>query len=240
MTFLTFDFQRGDKFRFTFFALVEVHHIHIKEPFCLIKTFFSKATPTQHPTATFFLQSELNRQKHLQSHKKSESMTQENPLTHNRETKIFNLLCNVSLILMTMITDAFSQVFTNITKEMVEAISSSFGAPQDTSKSLDDLEKKFPEQLRKELISMKTDLQKQFDEKKENISTLLSNPQFDTGLAIIDRVSLPLPKLTEDLDERSLLGYLALLQTEDPQVSSMFTELFEWMNTLPKFDKKEE
>jgi hypothetical protein len=167
-------------------------------------------------------------------------MTQEDPLTNDRETQIFNLLCNVSLILMTMITDAFSQVFTNITKEMVTAISSSFGAPQDTSKNLDDLEKEFPEQLRKELMSMKTDLQKQFNEKKENISMLLTDPRFDNGLALIERVSLPLPKLTEDLDERSLLGYLALLQTEDPQVSAMFTELFEWMNTLPKFDKKEE
>jgi hypothetical protein len=158
----------------------------------------------------------------------------------DRETKILNLLCNTSLILMTMITEAFSQVFANLTKEMVNAFSNSVGAPQDTSKNLDDLEKNLPDKLRKELMTMKSDLQKQLKEKKQDLGSLLADPCFDTGIAIVERVSLSLPKLTQDLDERALLGYLALLQTEDPQVSAMFKDLFEWMNTLPKLGKKEE
>ncbi|MCX6671266.1 MAG: hypothetical protein NTX92_05050, partial [Euryarchaeota archaeon] len=88
---------------------------------------------------------------------------------YDRETKILNLLCNTSLVLMTMITEAFSQVFTNLTKEMVSAFATSLGAPQDTSGSIDDLQKNLPDALRKELMTMKKDLQKQLNEKRQDL-----------------------------------------------------------------------
>jgi hypothetical protein len=157
----------------------------------------------------------------------------------DRETKILNLLCNTSLVLMTMITEAFSQVFTNLTKEMVTAFTTSFGAPQDTSRNIDDLQKNLPDTLRKELMIMKKDLQKQLNEKRQDLGPLLSDPRFDTGITIAERITLPLPLLTQDLDERSLFSYLVLLQTNDPQITTMFKELFEWMNTLPQPEKKE-
>lgn len=158
----------------------------------------------------------------------------------DRETKILNLLCNTSLVLMTMLTEAVSQVFTSITKEMVTALSTGMGSSQDVSASLNDLEKNIPEKLRAELMTMKNDLQKQLNEKKQELSGLLSDPRFDEGIAIAERASVSLPKLTQDLDERALFGYLTLLQAEDPPVSAMFKDLFEWMNSLPKFEKKEE
>ncbi len=248
MTFLSLDFLRRDKFRFAFFAFVKVHHVTIKEPLLLIKTFFSKkGKPQSHTTASF--QSILKRRKHYDIEKNGDHVTKKNTTQPNtpaekkdddRETKILNLLCNTSLILMTMITEAVSQVFTNLTKEMVTALSASFDAPQDTSGTLDELEKNLPDTLRKELMTMKSDLQKQLNEKKQDLGSLLADPRFDTGIAIVERVSLPFPKLTTDLDERSLFGYLALLQTENPQVTAMFKELFEWMNTLPHLGKKEE
>ncbi len=139
---------------------------------------------------------------------------------------------------MTMITEAFSQVFTTLTKEMANAFTTSFNAPQDTTKTLDDLEKNLPAELRKELMTMKIDLQKQLKEKRKELGPFLSDPRFDTGIAIVERTSLPLPKLTEELDERSLFGYLTFLQTQHPQVTAMFKELFEWMNTLPQPDKE--
>lgn len=158
----------------------------------------------------------------------------------DRETKILNLLCNTSLVLMTMLTEAVSQVFTSITKEMVTALSTGMGSSQDVSANLNDLEKNIPEKLRAELMTMKNDLQKQLNEKKQELSGLLSDRRFDEGIAIAERASVSLPRLTQDLDERALFGYLALLQAEDPAVSAMFKDLFEWMNSLPKFDKKEE
>ena len=156
----------------------------------------------------------------------------------DRETKILNLLCNTSLILMSMITEAFSQVFTTLTKEMANAFTAGFSASQDTTKTLDDLEKNLPADLRRELMTMKTDLQKQLNEKRKELGPFLSDPRFDTGIAIAEQTSFPLPKLTEELDERSLFGYLTLLQTQNPQATAMFKELFEWMNTLPQPDKE--
>jgi hypothetical protein len=157
----------------------------------------------------------------------------------DRETKILNLLCNTSLVLMTMITEAFSQVFTTLTKEMVTAFTTSFGAPQNTSGNIDDLQKNLPDTIRKELMTLKKDLQKQLNEKRQDFGPLLSDPRFDTGITIAERITLPLPLLTQDLDERSLFSYLVLLQINDPQITTMFKELVEWMNTLPQPEKKE-
>jgi len=157
---------------------------------------------------------------------------------NDREGKILNLLCNTSLVLMTMLTEAVSQMFTTIGKGMMDALSTCVGGSANASIDLDDLEKQIPEKLRTELMTMKKDLQQQFYAKKHEIGTFLADPRFDTGIGIVERTQLPLPKLTEDLDERSLFAYLALLQTEDAKVSAMFKELFEWMNSLPQLGKK--
>jgi hypothetical protein len=57
----------------------------------------------------------------------------------DRETKILNLLCNISLLLMMLITEAFSEIFTNISKEMITAITTSLGSAEDSTKNIEDL-----------------------------------------------------------------------------------------------------
>jgi hypothetical protein len=157
----------------------------------------------------------------------------------DRETKIINVLCNTSLVLMAMLTEAISTVFTTLSKEMITALSTSFGGGDDAMKNRDDLDKQIPEQLRKELMTMKQDFSKQLHEKRQELGPLLADPRFDTGIAIVERSSVSLPKLTQELDERSLFGYLALLLADDPSVTTLFKELFEWMNTLPQPEKTE-
>jgi hypothetical protein len=147
---------------------------------------------------------------------------------HDRETKILNLICNTSLLLMALVTEAFSEMFTNLSKEMITALTTSLGAT-------DSLQEKLPQHLREELIAMKKDLSKQLTEKREEITPLLADTRFDTGITIVERTPLPLlPPLTQDLDERSLLSYLILLQTNDPHFTRMFQELLEWMKTIPQ------
>ena len=157
----------------------------------------------------------------------------------DRETKILNVLCNTSLLLMAALTEAFSEVFTNLSKEMMKAFTANLDPGKDHTKSIDDLHTQLPKHLREELIAMKADLTKQLSEKKQELGPLLSDPRFDHGITIVERIRLPLPKLTEDLDERSLLSYLALLQAQDPRFTPMFQELLEWMKALPQpSDKK--
>jgi hypothetical protein len=80
---------------------------------------------------------------------------------------------------------------------------------------------------------MKTDITTQLHEKKEKLGTILVDPRFDDGITIVERYKFGLPALTQDLDERSLLGYIALLQANDPRFTTMFQELLEWMKNLP-------
>jgi hypothetical protein len=83
-------------------------------------------------------------------------------------------------------------------------------------------------------MTMKNDLIKQLTEKRKELGSLLEDPRFDIGITIVERTPLPLPQLTQDLDERFFLSYLVLLQTNDPRFSTMFQELLEWMKTIPQ------
>jgi hypothetical protein len=157
----------------------------------------------------------------------------------DRETKILNVLCNTSILVMTMMTDAFSEIFTTLSKEMMTTVATSLGAPEESTKKINALHQQIPDDLRKELMTMKNDLQKQLHEKKLELGSFLKDPLFDKGVSIAEQTTLPLPKLTTDLDEVSLFGYLTLLKTNDAQATTLFQQLFEWMNSLPQPEKKE-
>ena len=131
-----------------------------------------------------------------------------------------------------------------LSKEMITALSTGLGAPEDSKKEIqnttDDMERKIPQELRKQLNEMKTDITKQMNEKKEQILPLLADRRFDEGIAIAERYEFGLPRLTTDLDERSLLGYIALLQENNEQFTKMFQELLEWMKNLPQQETTKE
>lgn len=137
-----------------------------------------------------------------------------------------------------MMTEALTTVFTKLSKEMITALSTGFGAPEESKKGIqettDNMEREIPIELRKQLHEMKTDISKQMNEKKEQIIPLLADKRFDEGIAIVKRYEFGLPRLTSDLDERSLLGYIALLQEENEKFTKMFQELLEWMKNLPQ------
>lgn len=138
-----------------------------------------------------------------------------------------------------MMTDAFSEIFTTLSKEMMNAVATGLGAPEESTKKIDALHQQIPDDLKKELMTMKNDFQKHLHEKKQELGPFLKDPVFDKGVLIAEQTTLPLPKLTADLDEISLFGYLTLLKTNDPQATTLFQQLFEWMNSLPQPEKKE-
>jgi len=158
--------------------------------------------------------------------------------TPAREAKILNVICNTSLLLMSAVTEAFSEMFTKLSKEMITAITTSLGnsedATQDINKKTDSLQKELPQQMREQLLAMKTDITTQLREKKEKLGPILADPRFDDGITIVERYTFGLPALTQDLDERSLLGYIALLQVNDQRFTTMFQKLLEWMKNLPQ------
>lgn len=171
---------------------------------------------------------------HLPKKKEKPSNRRAGKNYDDRETKILNVICNTSLLFMVAITEAFSEAFVNLSKEMMTALTANLDPGKNHTKSIDDLHVQLPKHLREEIITMKGDLTKQLSEKKQELGPLLADPRFDAGIDIVERNPLPLPKLTQNLDERSLLGYLALLQAQDPRFTSMFQELLAWMKTLPQ------
>jgi hypothetical protein len=135
-------------------------------------------------------------------------------------------------------TEAFTDIFTKLSKEMITAISTGLGAPKDALKEIhgetDNRQKEFSKQMRQQLLEVKTDITTQLKEKKEKLASIIADKRFDEGIAIVERYKFSLPQLSCDLDERSFFGYITLLQENDEQFNKMFQELLEWMKNLPQ------
>jgi hypothetical protein len=71
--------------------------------------------------------------------------------------------------------------------------------------------------------------------KTKEIAPLLCNHTFDNGPKIIEKYDFQLPKLTEELDDNTILHYAKLLASEDSIFVELFKELTGWLNSLPKF-----
>ena len=155
-----------------------------------------------------------------------------------RESKILNLICNTSILLMSIMTEAFTDVFSKLSKEMITAITTGIGTPTSAIKEIhgetEKLQNELPKQMREQLLTIKTDITAQMRDKKEKFASIITDRRFDEGIAIVERYNFNLPKFSCDLDEHSLLGYLALLQENNEQFTKMFQELLEWMKDLPQ------
>jgi hypothetical protein len=153
----------------------------------------------------------------------------------DRESKILNVMLNTSVLLMALMTDAFSDVFAKMTSGMAQAIATGFrGADKEptTKENIQQVETEFPKQMVTQIVQMKTDMKKQLDAKKEEIGNKIADPRFDEGITIAEYYDVGVPNLTNDLDEQSLLRYIMLLRANDDQCTKMFQELMAWMKTV--------
>jgi len=156
----------------------------------------------------------------------------------DRETKIMNVMINTSILLMSALTEAFSGMFTEMAKGMVTAVTTSLGASEektnDMNIKIDNLKTELPKQMIEQVVTMKADIKKQLSAKKEEIGKMIADPKFDEGITIAEKYDFGVPKLTQDLDEISLLHYIALQTANDPLCSKMLQELMEWMKKVPQ------
>jgi hypothetical protein len=155
--------------------------------------------------------------------------------THDREAKILNIMCNTSILLMAMMTEAFSGVFTEMAAGMAQAVTTGFGASEKNSTDSQNIERvktELPKQMVEQVVQMKADMSAQLQAKKEEIGKMITDPKFDEGIAIAERYDFGVPKLTQDVDELSLLKYIALLKANDARCTKMFQELMEWMKNI--------
>jgi hypothetical protein len=160
-----------------------------------------------------------------------------------RETKIMNTVVNTSVIIMSAMMDAFGEIMVQATGTMATGIADALVGEE----SGEEIKKEFEQQLPKVNETMKTmvcdirnDIYGQFKQKENEILQFFSDPEFDAGPKIVEKYNFNLPKLTDELDDKTLAQYTLLLVSEEPLFTEMFNELTRWMNRMPKFPEKKE
>jgi hypothetical protein len=156
---------------------------------------------------------------------------------NNREKKIMNCVANTSIILMSTMMGAFTEVMVSATGEMASGIAGALGGEEVGEKVEKDFKREKPE-VDKKMKTMISDIRKdiyiQLGQKSKEMTPFLSDSVFDMGPKIIEKYEFKLPKLTEELDDTALSQYTKLLVNEDPNFTEMFKELTTWLNSLPK------
>ncbi len=160
---------------------------------------------------------------------------------NNRETKIINSIVNTSVIMMSAMMDAFTEVMVNATGVMATGIADAIGGKEAEQEVRKEFEHKLPEiddKMKMMISEMHRDVHCQIEQKRKTIEPLLSDPEFDIGPKIVEEYNFTLPKLTETLDDSTLAKYTLLLVSEDPQFTEMLKKLTEWMDRIPNLQTK--
>ena len=183
----------------------------------------------------------MSRKKDLLVGKKNNRIAEEAPIDAlDREKKIMNSIANVSILMMSIMMGAFSELMVNMTGAVASGMAGAVGGEEVEEKVKEEVKQKLPEanEKMKTMVSdIRKDIYVQFEQKRKEIEPFLSDSVFDVGPKIIDKYDFNLPKLTEELDDISLAQYSKLIMTEDPKFGEMFKALTEWMNTLPQSPK---
>jgi hypothetical protein len=154
-----------------------------------------------------------------------------------REDKIVNCMVNTSIILMSIMMGAFTQVMVSTAGAMASGMAEAMGGKEAGDKVNVEIKQKLPEvdEKMKAMISdIRKDIYAQMAQKSKELEPLLSDPAFEAGPKIVEKYDFKLPKLTQELDDNTLAKYSQLLVSEDKGFAKMFKELTEWINSLPK------
>lgn len=163
--------------------------------------------------------------------------TEKTKISSDRDKKIMNSIANVSILMVSIMMGAFSELMVNMTGEVASGMASVLSGEDAGTKVKEEIEQKIPEvdEKMKAMISdIRKDIYAQFGQKRQELEPLLSDSAFDVGPQIIEKYDFNLPKLTEELDDASLAKYTKLMVNEDHKFEEMYKGLTEWMNTLPK------
>ena len=159
----------------------------------------------------------------------------------DRLDKIMNSIVNTSIILMSTMMGAFTQVVVNATSVMASGIAGAMGGDEAGEKVNEEIKQKLPEvdeKMKATISDLRKDIYAQMGQKRKEIEPLLSDPIFEVGPKIIEKYDFKLPKLTQELDDNMLAQYSQLLVSEDPRFTKMFKELTKWINSLPKLPEQ--
>jgi hypothetical protein len=157
-------------------------------------------------------------------------------VSQDRENRIMNAMVNTTVILMSTMMGAFSQIMVNTTSAMASGMAEAFGGKEAGVKAKQEVEKKLPE-VDEKMKAMVSDLRKEIytkmQQNKQEILPFLSDAVFEMGPEIIERYDFKLPKLTQELDDQTLAQYSQLILSEDLRLAEMIKQLAGWLQSLP-------
>jgi F0F1-type ATP synthase membrane subunit b/b' len=174
----------------------------------------------------------LNPKKHVSQPKKTEQKSKT-----GREEKILNAMANTTVILMSTMMGAFTQVMVNATSAVASGMAEAMGGKEAGDEVNKEIKQKLPEvndKMKAMISDIRKDIYAQMGQKKKELAPLLADPAFDSGPKIIENYDFNLKQLTQELDDKTLTQYSQLLVEEDPRFVKMFQELAKWLNSLPK------
>lgn len=155
----------------------------------------------------------------------------------NRSDRIMNTIINTSIILMSTILGGLAGTMMDMMGEVSSGVAGAFGGEGAAEGVGSDIAAKRPEaeaQMKALISEARKDIYAQYEEKRAEIEPVLADPVFDKGPIIVEGYDFGLPRMSEELDDSALAKYSELLVREDPAFSTMFKELTDWMNSLPK------
>lgn len=150
-----------------------------------------------------------------------------------RDGKAINLMKNMGIITMTVMTVAMTEALSDMAKKMGQALGEAFVTavkPEDAGKWRAEYEKnakEIPVDIVSEVRSTMKDIDEQYKSDPEKFKAIISNHGFDEMLKVVAKYDVSLPKLTESMDEKALSMYVVLALAGDKTISPLFKELME-------------
>jgi hypothetical protein len=176
-----------------------------------------------------------------QENKPNEPKTPNHKNEANSEIQIINVMANASIILMSVMMGAFTDVMVKATGAVAEGIADAIGGKEAQEKVCKELETKLPEVGEKIALMIsetRKELYAQFEQKRKKLKPYLTDPALRDGPKIVEKYDFKLPKLTEELDDKTLAQYVQLFVSENVQFAEMFKELTSWIERMPKLPAK--
>jgi hypothetical protein len=165
-----------------------------------------------------------------------------NPKT--RDEKVENLLLNFSMIMLGMFEGAFAAMAEGMATALSKTADALTGAldpsgrqagPQTTETA--DMPAEVGAKVKDAFKGLRKEVAEGFSGGGRKFKEFIKDPAFDEGVRIVESHKLSLPPLTAPLTDTELAGYVELIQSGDPEMSKMMSELAEWQKKTPRFER---
>lgn len=156
-----------------------------------------------------------------------------------RNQRVIYSAFNTSIIMMATMMEDFTEFLTDTAGAMASGMAEACGdeeAGEEIRKEVRESKGGLDQRLRELISEQREPTYKEMERKRHRIEPLITDPIWDEGPKIVDRYDFGLPKMTEVLNDDTMVAYAKMLVEEDPAFTEMFKALVDWINRVPQED----